>query len=190
MKKLLLLVLIAVLAVPAVSFAKSLDDEKVLTDKSLHGYKSIGIKLFSTDDVEYKNVDDEEMRRMKSFKEDVQEKLAKTLVRNLKDDDINAFIIDPDGKNAGKADMIIEGRITEINLGSAATRWFVGLGAGGAGLTVKGELKDAKTGETLAKFEHENSSGLRDTHDKWEMVLHEAQDLGDKLTEFVQKLRK
>ena len=190
MKKLAVLVFALILAIPVVSLAKTLDEEKIVTDKSLAGYKSIGVKLFATDDIEYDNVDKDEMRRMKNedFLKEVQEKLARATVAALKDDGFDAFVVN--GKNAGKADMIMEGRITKINLGSAAVRFWVGWGAGGAGMSVKGELKDAKSGDTLVKFEHENSSGLRDTHDKYEMVEHEAQDLGDKLGEFVQKITK
>ncbi len=191
MKKFLFLVLTAVIAVPSLSFAGSLDHTKVLTDKSLKDYKSIGVKLFSTDNINYDNVNRDEMRRMKGgFLERVQKRLSKTVVSDLKGDGINAFLIDKDGKNADKADMIIEGEITKIDLGSAVTRLFVGWGAGGVNVSVKGDIKDAKTGEVLAKFRHSNSSGLRNTNDKWEMVLHEAQDLGDKLTDFVEKLRK
>lgn len=188
MKKLAVLVLALILAVPAVSLASTLDHEDIVTSKSLSGYKTIGVKLFSMDDVEYENVDKDEMRTMKrdDFLQEVQEKLARATVAALKDDGFDAFIVK--GDNAGKADMIIEGRITKINLGSAAVRFWVGFGAGGAGMSVKGDLKDAKTGETLVKFEHENSSGLRDTNDKWEMVEHEAKNLGDKFGEFIQKI--
>ena len=43
--------------------------------------------------------------------------------------------------------------------------------------------------EDLAKFEHENGSGLGNG-EKWSLVLHEAQDLGEKISEFVRKLSK
>jgi hypothetical protein len=195
MKNLLILLLMVAILIPVNALAKMkapgvLDTEKILTEESLSKYKAIGVKLFSTENVKYENVDDEEMKKMKRTLKDCQEKLAMTTVNDLKDAGINAFLIDEEGKNADKADMIIEGRITQINLGSGVARFFVGFGAGSAGLSVEGELKDAKTGDPLAKFEHENTSGLRETHDKWEMVLHESQDLGDKLAEFVQKLRK
>ena len=48
---------------------------------------------------------------------------------------------------------------------------------------------DAKTGTELAKFEHENSSGLGNG-EKWELIMHEVSDLGDKLATFIEKLRK
>lgn len=195
MKKLLILLAIVAIVIPGSALAKMkapdvLDKEKILTEESLSKYKTVGVKLFSTDDVKYENVDDEEMKKMKRTLKECQEKLAKTIVNNLKDAGRDAFVIDEETKNAGKADMVIEGKITKINLGSGVARFFVGFGAGSAGLSVEGDLKDAKSGDALAKFEHENTSGLRETHDKWEMVEHEAQDLGDKIAEFVQKLSK
>jgi hypothetical protein len=195
MKRLLMLMAVVALLIPFNALAKMkapdvLDKEKILTEESLSKYKKIGVKVFSTEDVKYENVDDEEMKKMKRTLNDCREKLANTLVNDLKDSGVDAFIIDEEGKNADKADMIIDGKITKINLGSGVARFFVGFGAGSAGVSVEGELKDAKSGDALAKFEHENTSGLRETHDKWEMVLHESQDLGDKLAEFVQKLRK
>ncbi len=192
MKKVLMFLMVAMLTLPGVSMAKLkapdvLDKEKIMTDESLSKYKTIGIRPFSLDKVDYDNVDDEEMRKMKRFQKECQEKLAKTIKNDLEDHDIKAVILDEDSK--GKADMIIEGKITKINLGSAVGRMMWGMGAGQAGLSVEGRLVDAKTGAELATFEHENGSGLGNG-EKWELVLHEAQDLGEKISEFVRKLSK
>jgi hypothetical protein len=194
MKKLIISLIALMLVIPVSSFAKLkapdvLDKEKIMTDESLSKYKSIGVKIFSTEGIEYESVDDEEMVKMKHFLKECQEKLAKTIKNDLEDNGVKAFVIDEDGGKAGKADMIIEGKITKINLGSAAGRIIFGFGAGQAGLTVEGELKDGKSGDTLVKFEHENTSGLG-SGDKWSLVSHEAEDLGDKIAEFIKKLSK
>lgn len=192
MKKVLMFLMVAMLALPGISMAKLkapdvLDKEKIMTDESLSKYKTVGVRLFSLDKVDYDNVDDEEMAKMKRFQKECQEKLARSIKNDLEDHDIKAIILDEGGK--GKADMIIEGKITKINLGSAVGRMMWGMGAGQAGLTVEGRLIDAKTGEDLAKFEHENGSGLGNG-EKWSLVLHESQDLGEKISEFVRKLSK
>jgi hypothetical protein len=192
MKKVLMFLMVAMLALPGISMAKLkapdvLDTEKIVTDESLSKYKTVGVRLFSLDDVEYDNVDEEEMAKMKRFQKECQEKLAKAINNDLEDHNVKAIILDEDGK--GKADLIIDGKITKINLGSAVGRMVWGMGAGQAGLSVEGRLIDAKTGEDLAKFEHENSSGLGNG-EKWTLVLHEAQDLGEKISDFVRKLSK
>ncbi len=117
MKKMLLIMAVVALLIPVNALAGSsgpgvLDKENVMTDKSLAKYKSIGIKIFSTDNIEYNNVDDEEKQRDEGLPEGTGRRCSQGPVKNeLNGDRVTAFIIDPDGKNAGKADMIIEGRV-------------------------------------------------------------------------------
>ncbi|MGA2192183.1 MAG: DUF4410 domain-containing protein [Nitrospirota bacterium] len=193
MKKLFLIFALIALLVPAGSIARMkapdvLDHEDIKTDESLSKYKSIGIKMFSADDVELKNVDDEEKRQLKNYLPDWREKLAKTIKNELNGDNFKAFVINDEGKNAGDADLILEGKITEINLGSQFSRVFWGFGAGQSGLTVKGKLIDARTGKELATFEHENSSAMK-SGDKWSLMEGEVSDLGNKIAKFIDKLR-
>jgi uncharacterized protein (DUF342 family) len=192
MKKMLLILAVAALLIPINSLARMsapgvLDKENVMTDESLSKYKSIGIKIFSTDNIEYNNVNDDEKRQLKNYLKDWQDLLARTMKNELSGDRVTAYIIDPDGKNADKADMIIDGEFSQVNMGSAFSRIFWGMGAGQAGITVKGKLIDAKTGKELATFEHESTSGLQGG-DKWQLVGNRVQATGDKISEFVQKL--
>ena len=134
MKKIILVLAALMLLIPQISLAKLkapdvLDTEKIMTDDSLSKYKTVGIKIFTTDDVEYSNVDDDEKKNMKRFLKDAQEKLAKTIKNNLEDDGIHAVILD-DEKGNGNADLIIEGRFKEVNLGNAVMRFGWGFGAG------------------------------------------------------------
>ena len=179
------------LLLPSVSFAKVkgpdvLDKEDIKVTEGLSKYKTVGVKVFTTEGIKYKNVDDEEMKKMKRFLTECQEKMAKSMVDSLKDRGMEAFVID-DEKGAGKADMVIEGSISEMNLGSRAMRILLTF-SGQAGVAAKGELKDAKTGQVLASFEHRKTSGLGEG-DKWDMVLGRAGALGEDVAEFVEKLR-
>ncbi len=192
MKKMLLIMAVVALLIPINALAGSrgpgvLDKENIKTDESLSKYKSIGIKIFSTENVEYNNVDDEEKRELKNYLRDWQEMLARTMKNELNGDRVTAFIIDPDGRNADKADMIIEGEFSQVNMGSTFSRMFWGMGAGQAGVTVKGKLIDARTGKELATFEHESTSGLQGG-DKWALVENRVKATGDKIAEFVEKL--
>ncbi len=192
MKKMLLIMAVVALLTPINALAGMkapgvLDKEDVMTDESLAKYKSIGIKMFTTDNIEYNNVDSDEKRQLKNYFKDWQKLLARTIKNELNGGNVTAFIIDPDGKNADKADMIIEGEFTQVNMGSAFSRVFWGFGAGQAGITVKGKLVDAKTGKVLATFQHESTSGLQNG-DKWQMVENRVEATGDKIVEFVQKL--
>ncbi len=192
MKKMLLIMAVVALLTPINALAGMkapgvLDKENVMTDESLAKYKSIGIKIFTTDNIKYNNVDKDEKRQLKNYLKDWQKLLANTIKNELNGGNVTAFIIDSDGKNADKADMIIEGEFTQVNMGSAFSRVFWGFGAGQAGITVKGKLVDAKTGKVLATFRHESTSGLQNG-DKWQMVESRVGATGDKIVEFVQKL--
>lgn len=192
MKRLFLLFMFVALAAPAVSHAALpapdvLDDESIMTDKPIPKDAVIGVRPFSIDDVEYENVDDEEMRKMKREIKDYQELLAKSLRDNLEDYGFKAVILE--GEGTGKADVVIEGRITMVNLGSAVGRIMFGFGAGQCGIGVEGSLVNAKGGDTLAKFEHESTSGLESGFDKWQMVDKEVREMADDIAEFVDKLR-
>lgn len=193
MKTLLALVAVLILSMPVISHAGMkapgiLDDEDVITTEGLAKYKAIGIKIFTTDNIEYNNVDDEEMTKMKRELRDYQDTLAKTLRNNLEDSGFKAFIINDD-EGAGNADMVVEGEFTSINLGSAAARIIFGFGAGQVGIETKGQVVDAKTGDVLAKFKHETTSGLDGSLDKWQMINREAADNADDITEFIVKLK-
>ena len=191
MRKFIVVLASVLLLLPVVSMAKLkapdvLDKEKIKTDEGIGKDEVIGVKPFNYDDVSYDNVDDEEMKKMKRVLPEIQEKLAKSIKFAIEDRGFDAFVIS-ENKGADKADLILEGEITKVNLGSAAARFWVGMGAGQAGITVTGRIKDAKTGDVLFEFEHENTSGLSGG-EKWTMVLHEAEDLGDKIGDFVKKL--
>lgn len=194
MKKLLILLAIVAVLMPLSALSKIkapdvLDKEDIKTDESLSKYKSIGIKIFSTEGIDYKNTDDEEKRQLKNYLKDWQGILAKSLKNELNGDTVKAFVIDEDGKNADQADMIIDGNFSEVNMGSAFNRIFWGFGAGQAGITVKGKLIDAKTGKELATFQHESTSGLQGG-DKYQLVEGRVKATADKIAEFVQKLSK
>ena len=61
---------------------------------------------------------------------------------------------------APKADaLLVRGRVLELNPGSRAARYWVGFGAGASRVAVEGELVDAKTSRTVARFRHARGTG-------------------------------
>lgn len=192
MKKFLVFAAMLLLLIPAVSNSKSspdvLDKEDVKTSEGLAKYKVVGIREFSFEDMSYDNVDDDEKRQLKREMPEYQRDLARALKDELEDAGFDAYIIKDDGDES-RADMIIEGEFTTINLGSAAARFIFGFGAGQCGVATKGKLVDAKSGDVLASFEHETTSGLDDRYDKYQMVGREVDDMAADIGEFVDKLR-
>lgn len=192
MRKTAVLLFVFAVMLPVISFAALsepdvLDDESITTDTPISKNTVIGIRQFSTDDVEYENVDDEEMHHMKKELKGYQRHLAERLKDSLEDYGFKAVILKDKGN--GNAGVIIEGKITMVNLGSAVGRIMFGFGAGQCGIGAKGKLVD-KGGSELASFEHESTSGLESGFDKWQMVDKETREMADDIAEFVDKLSK
>jgi hypothetical protein len=192
MKKMVVLLFAFVIMLPMLSFAglkapDVLDDETINTDTPISKNAVIGVRPFSADDVEYENVDDEEMSRMKKELKGYRKVLTDRLVNSLQGYGFKAVALK--GSGNGNADIIIEGKIVMVNLGSTAARVIFGFGMGQCGIGVEGSLVDAKTGEALAKFEHESTSGLDEQFNKWQMVEKEVREASDDIAEFVDKLK-
>lgn len=194
MKKLLLLVAVLILSMPLLVSAKMkapgvLDNEDIITGEGLAKYKVIGVKPFTTENIEMNSVDDDEKVKLKRELEEYQRTHAKTLKNDLLDKGYDAFIIEADSTDNGRAEMVVEGEFVSINLGSAAARFIFGFGAGQVGIETKGKLVDAKTGDVLANFQHETTSGLNGGFDKWQMIDRESADNADDIAEFIEKLK-
>lgn len=63
------------------------------------------------------------------------------------------------GPDAGKA-LIVRGKVTQMNPGSQALRYWVGFGAGQSRVEISGEVLDAASNTVLARFAHARSSGI------------------------------
>jgi hypothetical protein len=58
------------------------------------------------------------------------------------------------GVNPGGKVVVLRGTVVEMNPGSRAARYWVGMGAGSAGTRVSGDVTDGQTGRTLLRFKH------------------------------------
>jgi len=192
MKNVLYVAMLFVLLVPSVSFAglkapDVMDDETINMDEGFGKYKTIAVRKFSIDDVDFENVDEEEEPKLKRNLKGYQKDLAKFTADDLANLGFKTRVIG-ENEDPGNADVVLEGKFTMIDLGSAVARIMWGMGAGQAGIGVEAKFVDVKTGKTLAEIEHENTSGLGDG-DKWWLIQNEVQDMADKFAEFVKDLK-
>ena len=58
----------------------------------------------------------------------------------------------PESRSLEKT-LLLRGKVTEIDPGSRAARYWIGFGAGRAWVTISGEIVDAKTDKVLLSFE-------------------------------------
>lgn len=63
------------------------------------------------------------------------------------------------GPDAGKV-LVVRGKVTQMNPGSRALRYWVSFGAGQSRVEISGEVLDAADNTVLARFVHARSSGI------------------------------
>ena len=62
--------------------------------------------------------------------------------------------------NAPGKTLVIRGRLTKVDPGSQAARYFVGFGAGTVKIAMVGEIIDGASGKVLVRFAQERRSGF------------------------------
>lgn len=55
--------------------------------------------------------------------------------------------------------LLVRGRVLQLDPGSRAARYWVGFGVGASRVSVEGELVDAETSRTVARFRHSQGTG-------------------------------
>lgn len=65
-----------------------------------------------------------------------------------------------EGKKGGAGDLVIRGKVTEMDPGSQAARYWVSFGAGAARSEIVGEVVDGASGKVLLRFRQERRSGM------------------------------
>ena len=73
--------------------------------------------------------------------------------------------------------LLIRGRVTEMNPGSEAARFFGGFGAGHSRVEIECEVSDAQTGRVLVVMTHARASSGSKGYDK--ILKQDTQDLGE-----------
>ena len=64
------------------------------------------------------------------------------------------------GESAGAGALVVRGKVTSMDPGSRAARYWAGFGAGAARTAVEGEVVDAGSGKVLLRFRQERRSGV------------------------------
>ena len=64
------------------------------------------------------------------------------------------------GPNATGKTLIVRARLTKVDPGSQAARYFVGFGAGAVKIAIVGEIIDGSSGKVLVRFAQERRSGF------------------------------
>jgi hypothetical protein len=99
----------------------------------------------------------------KEFQKQLVEAITKTNTKSGTFGEVKAG-----AKDDAAADLVLEGRVTELNRGSRAARYFVGFGAGSGYIKVEARLTD-KTGKVVYALAHRQLAVLVTTDLRDEM---------------------
>jgi hypothetical protein len=168
---------------------EALSEETIyLTQKLSANYDTLLIKEFSSEGVEYNNVNDEEKAKILQMLPMLKSNITLTLEGDLNSKKIFKKIV-KNGAATGKV-VILEGSFSEFNAGSRALKFFVGFGAGKAFIKFKGRLIDGASGKELAVFE-DRETGYRGSvslESYEDLFPHQAKSIGENLSKFLVSL--
>lgn len=172
MKKSLLLLLLAVaVAAPMQARGKKsvstepgkykewgpdIDEIEIVKSFKLADYKEIEIEPFDTGGVKLPDKDDNSYDSARRALADSTEDFGAGLNGLL---DQKVYLAgDKPSKREGT--LLIRAKVTVMDPGSRAARYWAGFGAGAARSEISGEILDAKSGEVLIRFVQQRRSGV------------------------------
>lgn len=163
---------------------KVLGKETINTKENLSKYSTIVLKNFSIEDAKiHKDMD------VQIYAKKLPENLSNMISEYLKEMNLFKKIVRyEEGKSYENA-IVLEGKFTKVTPGSTAAKIIVGFGAGTSTVGAEGKVKDAKTGNVLASFEHNRHSPFSAAPGRPEYILDaDAKNLAKDIVKFLQKL--
>lgn len=163
---------------------KVLGKETINTKDKLSKYSTIVLKDFSLEDTKiHKDMD------VQIYAKKLPANLSDMISEYLKEMNLFKKVVRyEEGKSYENA-IILEGRFTRITPGSTAAKFVVGFGAGSSTVGAEGKIKDTKTGNALASFEHNRHSPFSVAPGRPEYILDaDAKNLAKDIATFIKKL--
>ncbi|HTG34174.1 MAG TPA: DUF4410 domain-containing protein [Thermoanaerobaculia bacterium] len=163
-----------------------IDELEVVAPFRLAEYSHIAVEPFDNSETPLPDADDNSYAPAKavlakaahSFTEGLSESLPK----------LQAAVTEP-GKEAGPGTLVVRGKVTTMDPGSKAARYWGGFGAGAARTEISGEVVDAGSGKVLLRFLQERRSGWGLFGGDYEKLMNRnlraiGEDLAGALTHF------
>jgi hypothetical protein len=161
-----------------------LGKENINTKEKLSKYSTIVLKDFSLEDTKiHKDMD------VQIYAKKLPANLSNMISEYLKEMGLFTKIVRYEEGKSYEDAIILEGRFTKITPGSTAAKLIVGFGAGSSTVGAEGEIKESKTGDVLASFEHNRHSPFSVAPGKPEQILEaDAKNLAKDIASFIKKL--
>ncbi len=114
-------------------------------------YTTIAVESFDSSGVELPDPDDNTSEAVKKALRTIKPAFIEGLEKKARR---------PGAASSKGGTLIVRARLTKIDPGSQAARYFAGFGAGAVKIALSGELVDGTSGKTLVRFVQERRSGV------------------------------
>lgn len=115
-------------------------------------YDTIAVENFDTSRVQLPPADDNTFRAVQQALRDMKPAFIDRLTKNARRRRASR-------RQSGRT-LLIRARLTKVDPGSQAARYWAGFGAGAVKIQIAGEVVDASSGQTLVRFVQERRSGF------------------------------
>lgn len=129
--------------------------EQPLKKEAIASDRIIYVIPVNVDNARIKGDKANDQQRISEIKSELRARVHREIANDLRKKGFKAEAVD----TVPKAGLILEGKVTQIDNGSGATRFWVGFGAGSANMFTDFKLYNKNGDETLTKFEIIATSG-------------------------------
>lgn len=133
-----------------------IDEVTIFQTFRADSYNDIVVESFDSRGVTLPNPRDNTFQAVQSAIRSMKPAFIEGLQAKLRHKPADAGYV-PRGKGKG---LLIRARLTKIDPGSQAARYWGGFGAGAVKIAMNGEIVDAASGKTLVRFQQERRSGF------------------------------
>ncbi len=137
------------------SWGPDIDELEILKTFKFADYAKIVVVPFDTSEAKLPEKDDNTYEPVKT----VLASATEGFIQGLRGG-VEAKVTMDEKPGKGADTLVIRGKVITLDPGSKAARYWAGFGAGAARAKIEGEIRDAKSGEVLAKFTQERRSGV------------------------------
>lgn len=168
------------------AWGPDIDQLEIVRTFELDDYERIVVEEFDTEDVPLPDKDDNSYNSAKHALAAATE----DFFAGLEEQEL-AQKVSLAGEKSSKKDgtLLVRAKVTLMDPGSRAARYWAGFGAGAARSAIEGEIVDAKSGEVLLRFVQERRSGVGAFGGGYEELMQRnlraiGEDVGNILREF------
>ena len=160
---------------------RTVDKLEILQSFKISDYEKIIVLPLDTSPVFLPKKDDNTYKPVINVLSRITEVFIKGLKKGI-EDKLNVALVEKEDENNPEISMSgvlrIKGKVTEMDPGSWAKRFWIGFGSGKTRVEMEGEILDVKTRTTLLRFKHARVSAMN-INDYERVLTNDAMDVSE-----------